>query len=227
MAVRLPVVLCQHALRNGQQAEHEEQWITMLLFEDRLDATLVSDLAQIELDSTDHLCLEGLRGDFVLVSWQSKEKVAEQLSRLGFDSLELVPLDGTEILVLANSNSLASKKVYFLSFELGRTVDAGLSRLKELLASRSTPVFQLNTNLSKARTNLEKPVESRLLPILNTPITPLPPPAPSMGSKASALGASSAFIVQHSPSESGVDLSDDSDFPHIDSLMSDLDKFDI
>lgn len=227
MAVRLPVVLCQHALRNGQQAEHEEQWITMLLFEDRLDATLVSDLAQIESDSTDHLCLEGLRGDFVLVSWQSKEKVAEQLTRLGFDSLELVPLDGSEILVLAHSNSLASKKVYFLSFELGRTVDAGLSRLKELLASRSTPVFQLNTNLTKARTNAEKPVDSRLLPIVNTPIAPVSTPTPSMGSKAPALGTSSSFTAQHSLSESGVDLSDDSDFPHIDSLMSDLDKFDI
>jgi hypothetical protein len=225
MAVRLPVVLCQYERRHGTQAEHEEQWITTLLFEDRLDATLVSDLAQIQKDSTDHLCLEGLRGDFVLVSWHSKESVAEQLTRLGFFSLEIVPIDGAEKLVLSNDNTPTSKRVYFLSFDLGRSVDAGLTRIKELLASRSTPVFQLNKNLSKDRPSVVKPMDLRILPVIDTPKAPLLPPPTTSGSIAPVV-ASSRFDAHLSLTETDVDISDESDFPHIDSLMSDLDKFD-
>ena len=225
MAVRLPVVLCQHERRNGKQAEHEEQWITKLLFEDRLDATLVADLAQIQLDSTDHLCLEGLRGDFVLVSWYSKKLVAEQLTRLGFLSLEIVPVDGSEKLAITNEKAPTPKKVYFLSFDLGRTVEDGLSRLKELLSSRSTPVFQLNSSLSKDRPRVGTPMDSRTLPVIEKPIVSIMPPALPPGAQ-TPLVANVRFDAQGSSTETVVDISEENDFPHIDSLMSDLDKFD-
>lgn len=231
MAVRLPVVLCQHERRNGKQAEHEEQWITKLLFEDRLDATLVADLALIQSDSTDHLCLEGLRGDFVLVSWYSKKLVAEQLTRLGFLSLEIVPVDGSEKLAITNEKVPTPKKVYFLSFDLGKTVDDGLSRIKELLESRSTPVFQLNSSLSKVRSrvgtpmDLRPPMELGTPPVIeapkasNTPSTS--PPGPT-----TPVVANVRFDAHRSSTETAVDISEENDFPHIDSLMSDLDKFD-
>jgi hypothetical protein len=221
MAVRLPVVLCQHERRNSKQAEHEEQWITKLLFEDRLDATLVADLAQIQLESTDHLCLEGLRGDFVLVSWHAKELVAEQLARLGFLSLEIVPVDGSEKLAITNERSPTPKKVYFLSFDLGRSVEDGLSRLKELLSSRSTPVFQLNSSLSKDRPRVGTPMDSRILPVIETPRASIAPPGVTP-----PVVANVRFDAHHSSTETAVDISEENDFPHIDSLMSDLDKFD-
>lgn len=225
MAVRLPVVLCQHERRNSKQAEHEEQWITKLLFEERLDATLVADLAQIQLESTDHLCLEGLRGDFVLVSWHSKELVAEQLARLGFLALEIVPVDGSEKLAITNAKAPIPKKVYFLSFDLGRTVEDGLSRLKELLASRSTPVFQLNISLSKDRPRVGTPVESKTLPVIEVPKASIAPPA-SPPVATTSIVANVLFDTHRSSTETAVDISEENDFPHIDSLMSDLDKFD-
>jgi hypothetical protein len=225
MAVRLPVVLCQHERRNSKQAEHEEQWITKLLFEDRLDATLVADLAQIQLDSTDHLCLEGLRGDFVLVSWHSKELVAEQLSRLGFLSLEIVPVDGSEKLAITNEKAPIPKKVYFLSFDLGRTVENGLSRLKELLSSRSTPVFQLNSSLSKDRPRVGTSMDLKTLPVIEAPKSPNTQASSPPGSKTPVV-ANVRFDAHRSSTETAVDISEENDFPHIDSLMSDLDKFD-
>lgn len=225
MAVRLPVVLCQHERRNGKQAEHEEQWITKLLFEDRLDATLVADLAQIQLDSTDHLCLEGLRGDFVLVSWLSKELVAEQLARLGFLSLEIVPVDGSEKLAITNEKAPIPKKVYFLSFDLGRTVEDGLSRLKELLSSRSTPVFQLNSRLTKDRPRVGTPMDSKTLPVIEVPKASNTQASSPPGSITPVV-ANVRFDTHRSSTETAVDISEENDFPHIDSLMSDLDKFD-
>ncbi len=225
MAVRLPVVLCQHERRNGKQAEHEEQWITKLLFEDRLDATLVADLALIQLDSTDHLCLEGLRGDFVLVSWYSKKLVAEQLTRLGFLSLEIVPVDGSEKLAITNEKAPTPKKVYFLSFDLGKTVDDGLSRIKELLESRSTPVFQLNSSLSKVRPRVGTPMDLRTLPVIETTKAAIAPPTSPPG-ETTPVVANVRFDAHRASTETAVDISEENDFPHIDSLMSDLDKFD-
>ncbi|MFN9420553.1 MAG: hypothetical protein ACK578_24110 [Pirellula sp.] len=225
MAVRLPVVLCQHERRNGKQAEHEEQWITKLLFEERLDATLVADLAQIQLESTDHLCLEGLRGDFVLVSWHSKELVAEQLARLGFLALQIVPIDGSAKLAITNAKAPTSKKVYFLSFDLGRTVEDGLSRLKELLSSRSTPVFQLNSSLSKDRPRVGPPMDMKTLPVIDAPKASNTQTASPPGSKTPVV-ANVRFDARRSSTETAVDISEENDFPHIDSLMSDLDKFD-
>jgi hypothetical protein len=237
MAVRVPVVLCQHERRNGKQAEHEEQWITKLLFEDRLDATLVADLALIQSDSTDHLCLEGLRGDFVLVSWYSKKLVAEQLTRLGFHSLEIVPVDGSEKLAITNEKAPTPKKVYFLSFDLGKTVDDGLSRIKELLESRSTPVFQLNSSLSKVRPRVGTPMDLRplmelgtlmdlgTLPAIETTKAAIAPPTSPPGPTTPVV-ANVRFDAHRSSMETAVDISEENDFPHIDSLMSDLDKFD-
>lgn len=165
MAVRLPVVLCQHPRRSGAHSEHEETWITRLLFEERLDATLIADLGTIPHDSTDQLCLEGFKGGFLLLSWQSAESVAEHLQRLGIAPIDLIPVGGGPKIAIAmepsqseSPPSLAllretpsSKRVYYMHLDLQRSIDAGVRELKGLLSSLSTPVFQLQSLAPAAR----------------------------------------------------------------------------
>lgn len=248
MAVRLPVVLCQHPRRSGSHSEHEESWITRLLFEERLDATLVADLATIPLNSTDQLCLEGFKGGFLLLSWQSAESVAEHLQRLGIAPADLVPVHGgpkipvtpltglsggTNPLQLALSPS-ADKRIYYMHLDLRRSVDAGIRELKTLLASLSTPVFQLQSLAPSARG--ASPAKSK------SPV----PKSPSLGVSAPEAPLSALTLPsemgQISPgnpmrSELGqtsslekarpMDSNMDDEFPNIDSLVRELDDLDL
>jgi hypothetical protein len=140
-------------------------------------------------------------------------------------------VDGSEKLAITNEKAPTPKKVYFLSFDLGKTVDDGLSRIKELLESRSTPVFQLNSSLSKVRPRVGTPMDLRplmdlgTLPAIEAPKAAIAPPTSPPGPTTPVV-ANARFDAHLASTETAVDISEENDFPHIDSLMSDLDKFD-
>lgn len=83
MAPRLSIVISQAPSNNANIAEIEQQIVTQLMFEPGLDATLIGHLSSIATGTTDHLCLEGIRGDFALLGWQTAQEAYEQLARLG------------------------------------------------------------------------------------------------------------------------------------------------
>lgn len=211
MAIRLPVVLCQNAKRSATYSECEEGWITSLLFEERLDATLISDLASIEPDSTDFLCLDGLKGDFVLVTWMTGEAVLPELLRLGFASFELVPVDGSPKLVSPNSGAIV-KKIYLMSFAPGVAVSQSVGQLKQLLQAKATPVFQLQVPSNAPRKPL--PVTLPVVSV-NTNLAPSVPRTPLRESFGNDI-----------PSNQEIAYDDMDEFPHIDSLVNELDRFD-
>ncbi|XZE21661.1 hypothetical protein SH449x_001565 [Pirellulaceae bacterium SH449] len=211
MAIRLPVVLSQNAKRSAAFSECEEGWITSLLFEERLDATLISDLASIQPDSTDFLCLDGLKGDFVLVTWLPGEAVLPELIRLGFESFELVPVDGSPKLVSPSSGP-SVKKIYLMPFAPGVAVSKSVGQLKQLLEAKATPVFQLQVAGNTPRKPL--PV---MLPVVsaNTNTAPSVPRTPIRESLGNDI-----------PSKQEIAYDDMDEFPHIDSLVDELDRFD-
>ncbi|MEY4568327.1 MAG: hypothetical protein RLY14_3297 [Planctomycetota bacterium] len=83
MAPRLSIVISQAPSNNANVAEIEQQIVTKLMFEPGLDAMLIGHLNAIAVSTTDHLCLEGIRGDFALLGWQPAQEAYEQLARLG------------------------------------------------------------------------------------------------------------------------------------------------
>lgn len=215
MAVRLPVVLCQHERRSGGFTDLEEQWITSLLFSERLDATLIASLSQIEKDSTDHLCLEGLKGDFVLISWDSKKLAMDNMLRLGMDSVELIPLDGSGRLQGPTPASSNLKKVYFLQFDLQQSAEKGISQVKILLDSLSTPVFQLNGSLPLRKMS-EPPHTAMAEPLAE----------PMVKTWENSAGNSHTDSVKiHTAEDSSRHSNIDGEFPNIDSLVRELDDF--
>jgi hypothetical protein len=220
MAIRIPVVISQHERRSGSVADYEEQLITRLILENGLDATLIADLKSIELDTTDHLCIEGLKGDFALATWESVSYVCTHLHRLGIPSIEIIPVDGGVRTASALDSTLPAKKIFLVSLATTTPVDTTIRTLRELRESRSTPVFSIGIPASKNKPN---PIP------LSQSGDPLVAPDSRAAILTNKLGTATNALV-----EPGVRLPlptnanhEDDDFPNIDQLMIDLDQFEL
>lgn len=212
MANRIPVVISQHERRAGSIADYEEQLITRIVMESGLDATLIADLKSIELDTTDHLCIEGLKGDFALATWESAPYVCSHLHRLGIPLLEIIPVDGSPKSYSGDANSQPPKKVFMIGLATDTSIDRTIKTLKDLLVSRSTPIFSIGVPISRSKTN---PAE-----IASTSDSKQLPPA--------LTNSVSTTIRVDTPRQIVPALSAmDGDFPNIDQLMDELDRFEI
>ena len=223
MAVRIPVVISQHERRSGSIADYEEQLITRIVMESGLDATLIADLKSIALETTDHLCIEGLKGDFALATWESVDYVCLHLHRLGIPSLELVPVDGSTKKSSGDTN-LPPKKIYLISLLTSVPIDSTIQTLKGLLLARSTPVFSIGAPIHRTP---KGPVGSQVKP------NPLPPNTPTDTNAAlpanvqvpNPVRFDSAAPSQNAAATKKDTTDSDEDFPNIDQLMDELDQF--
>ncbi len=216
MAIRIPVVISQHERRSGSIADYEEQLITRIVMESGLDATLIADLKSIELDSTDHLCLEGLKGDFALATWESSHYVCSHLHRLGIPSVEIIPVDGSPKTKSGDAGLEPSKKILLISLATNAGVDVTIQTLKDVLLARSTPVFSLGAPIRR-----NEPVPSVPDPMI------LSPRQSSSSNTPSAKLDSTNSIRKETPRLITTAVSADLEFPNIDQLMDELDQFEI
>ena len=217
MAVRIPVVVSQHERRSGSIADYEEQLITRIVMESGLDATLIAELKSIELETTDHLCIEGLKGDFALATWESPQYVCTHLHRLGIPSVEIIPVDGSPKTISGDVGRQPSKKIFFISLTTTMSVDATIKTLKDLLLARSTPVFSIGAPIHRVKVS--------------------PPSAPETSERLSRQKETAAELPSEisRPLKNRVDttrpmaavMTEDVEFPNIDQLMDELDQFEI
>jgi|GEM_PF-1510405 len=225
MAIRIPVVISQHERRSGSVADYEEQLITRIVMESGLDATLIADLKSIQLDTTDHLCIEGLKGDFALATWESTQYVCDHLHRLGISSLEIIPVDGGGV-SRSGKASVPPKKIFLVALTATTSIEATIKTLKDLLTSRSTPVFALGAPIHR---NKQSPLANAAsAPIVSSPVlgpklTPLNFQTSALSNIPISMRVDSAIPETAKP----VAPLDDSDFPNIDQLMDDLDQFEM
>ena len=208
MAIRIPVVISQNERRAGSIADYEEQLITRIVLESGLDATLIADLKAIELDTTDHLCIEGLKGDFALATWESTNYVCEHLHRLGVPSVEIIPVDGSPKSHSGVDNAPA-KKIFLISLATNVSIDTTINTLKGLLQSRSTPVFSIGAPIHRLRPDAPKSKPQEV-----QQADSLPPPM-KMEKRVD------------SPSSFASAATDTDDFPGLDLLMDELDQFNL
>ncbi len=224
MANRIPVVISQHERRAGSIADYEEQLITRIVMESGLDATLIADLKSIELDTTDHLCIEGLKGDFALATWESAPYVCSHLHRLGIPLLEIIPVDGSPKTRSGDAKSQPPKKIFMIALATDISLDSTIKTLKDLLLSRSTPVFSIGGPIgSNKRNAVDIPpiVDSKQLPpaLTNNVTNNLTNNLTNLLPKLSRVDAPRQ-IVSPLPTVDG-------NFPNIDQLMDELDRFEI
>jgi NAD-dependent dihydropyrimidine dehydrogenase PreA subunit len=69
MAKRITVVVSQGQSAHPDKRKLEEDLVAALLFENGVDVTVVPNLYDLAPGSTGMLCLEGIKGDMVVLSW--------------------------------------------------------------------------------------------------------------------------------------------------------------
>ena len=79
----MKLVLSQPHQNDPTRRDTEQELVASLLMQDRTEVILVQDVAQLENESTDALCLQGIRGDMLVVAWHNTVDCTEHLRRLG------------------------------------------------------------------------------------------------------------------------------------------------
>lgn len=139
MAARLTVVISQSTIRDARAADTEGTLLAELMMVPGLDATLVGSLEEMQVESTDYLCLSSFSHNVALVTWLTCLQAAEQWRRL-----EL----GGQVVQAGDVPVGKTRIVHYLSLKAGTS--AILSRLKQLLADKSVQTVSLLLPMSKA-----------------------------------------------------------------------------
>jgi hypothetical protein len=79
----MKLVLSQSHQNVPKRRDTEQDLVASLLMRDRIEVILVEDVAQLENESTDALCIRGIRGDMLVVAWHQTAVCVEHLRRLG------------------------------------------------------------------------------------------------------------------------------------------------
>jgi hypothetical protein len=209
MARRLSVVISQHAQRGQAQTAMEEAFVGQLIFINGLDPSLIASLDRIELGSTDHLFLEGLGSDFVLLNWVDRDAVAKELIRIGFSG-HLVTLGTAERIPFGTASP---RRVYHVQLDSSRTVDSVIQSLRDLLKDLNTPTVAIGM-AAKPKSN------SVTLPVIPGPASitaKSTEPKPAVNVPPPIIPAQQATYF----------LDDEEEWDHLDHLVDQLDESDI
>ena len=63
----MKLVLSQSHQNDPKRRDTEQDLVASLLMQDRIEVILVEDLDQLDNESTDTLCIQGIRGDMLVV----------------------------------------------------------------------------------------------------------------------------------------------------------------
>lgn len=219
MASRLPVVIAQHPMRASRQSEFEESLVAELIFAQGLDATLIQGLDRMELHSTDHLCLQGLMGDFALASWLPVEQLLAHLDRLEMSG-QLVHIDPVQHRkAIVPLKVPGPKRIFLVALQEGGNVSSVMQFLRELLDSMKVQVVSIGMGM-KPKPKVQEPSI--------VPLQSQPPQAASLDPNTMKPSkAIPSAIPSHDPPKTAsvsVDLDqDEEEWSHLDKLVDDLD----
>ncbi|GAA4466261.1 hypothetical protein [Novipirellula rosea] len=112
-----------------------------------IDLTLVNRLETISISSTDHLTLESITGDMVVLDWQTASQTCQAMRSLGMDAVRGPHPDDPDAVV---DPAIRSRRVY--AFDLRQFADAKTLResILRLHASKQVKTFSLSLGSSNA-----------------------------------------------------------------------------
>lgn len=212
MAARLPVVVSQSVRREARSVSCEENLITELLFTQGLDATLIGPLESIQIGGTDHLCLEGLKGPFALLSWGSVSEVASELARLSIQGC-LADRDDFQLPIVEIKVSGVggiTRRIDHYQLRTETLPSVWIDQIKQTLQSRDVKAFQIRMPIKITDRKPMIALESDL-------------PQPNIEKVVVK------FFAKPTDVSKVVDLDQDEDeaWEHLDLLMDDLDQSNI
>ncbi len=211
MAARLTVIISQSAIRHSRASDAEEALLTELLMTPGLDATLIGSLDEVQIDSTDYLCLSGFTQHVALVSSLTVPEVAQHWERLDL---------GGHVVSLGQTNGAPGRRVYCLSLELG-TVQI-LAQLRQLLDDRSVQTVNLSLPVMPKPASPSAPVEAEVPRNRNSSSPPAV--AAKEGVSAPALSTDDSQSRNNPLRDSE---NSDEEWPNLDQLVDDFDALDL
>ena len=161
MAKRLTVVLSQGQSQNPAKRGLEEDLVARLLMEPGIDATVVPHLYDLPPDGTAMLCLQGISGDMVVLSW-----LYERAARWILDRNDVRGQVGTSLILnedddedddeesaagesdddkqrVVDFRAPPSRKIYCIDLRADNQAATYVDEIKRIAAEANTDVVQL------------------------------------------------------------------------------------
>ncbi len=227
MASRLTVVLAQTPHAGSQQRACEESLLPPLLTEPQLELTIIPHLEQLQPGDTGTLCLQGIRGPMLLLSWLAPARAHAELQRCGIEGRRAPH----ELDPEASAIDTGERPIYFVDLHSCRVPESVVNlsrRLRDALQVRTVPIASLLKGLSSA-----PPAPPVPAPV---PVPPSPPPLSNEASLSSAskspLPPNSDTSVDESiakmshPRLQATHHSNQDDSERLNALLDELDRFD-
>ena len=203
MAARLTVIISQSSIRHSQASDAEERLLTELMMTTGLDATLIGSLDNVQVDSTDYLCLSSYPSQkLAIVSSLGFEEVAEQWSRLQL---------GGQVVRVGQVGQATGRRVYY--FALSSNIEVTLAELRQLLSDQAVKTVEVIMPLGK----VARPASA----------APLPSPAPVSQRPATEQTLPTAPIPSPSIAQRNTQPDSEEQWPDLDRLVDDFDALDL
>jgi hypothetical protein len=184
MARRLFVVLAQSPHSSPACRQLEEQLVTELIMESGVEMNVVPHLADLPSDATGMLCLEGIPGDMVLLSWLPDAAARGYLEDYGvrgrygrtrFHESPPTTEGPSGNGVASNGEPLPARAIYTLNLQGAESTEPLLAEIRRIRDDRSVQTFQLS-GLGIAPLAV---IASPAPPSTNGRPVPAAPPAPA------------------------------------------------
>lgn len=224
MARRIVVIISQSPNSDPARREFEEELATRLLFERGIDVSLVPHLEHLEPGSTGLLCLEGVKGDMVLLNWMPETQAFSALKsraiagRLGRHRLaQQQPQAPTPTVDTVTAGPQAQRFIFCLNLADANCADTVLDEINRIREEATVQTVSL------ALGGLNKPAAA--LPVVPTaPVVPTVP-NPQLPKPPSAEPQPAAAPSSSTPSETDED-DDEAMEARLDQLLDELDSED-
>jgi hypothetical protein len=162
VAKRIAVVLSQSLTADAQRRSREEDLVTQLLLEHGVDVALVPYLENIDTGDTGALCLEGINGDMVLLSWLGPAEAQKALRRLGIGGRSgLTKLNGKRDPCEVGVPQMGSHRtIYHLDLQTGAPASVyadEIRRIREEASRQTLEIVDLSASSGNTRSAVRSP----------------------------------------------------------------------
>ncbi|TWT32056.1 ATP-binding protein [Blastopirellula retiformator] len=179
MAKKLTVVLSQGQSQNPAKRNLEEEIVARLLFHPGVEVTIIPHLYDLKSDGPGMLCLEGISGHMVILSWMFERaarwtldrnnihgKVGTSLLTYEADEDELDELEDDdapdEKERVVDSRPASNRYIYCLDLRVTDKVDEYVAEIERIAAELTPQVVQLGgLSLDPPKTNVVTPEQQQ------------------------------------------------------------------
>ncbi|GIW93596.1 MAG: hypothetical protein KatS3mg110_1637 [Pirellulaceae bacterium] len=153
MAQRLTVVLSQTPHAGSKQRAFEEELVPQLLMESHLDLTVIPHLEQLQSSDTGLLCLQGISGPMVLISWLPPAKAHAELERCGVEGRRARHELDTE----QATHPTSGRPVYFVDLNACTDIEKVVHLVRHLRDDLQVKTVSVDSLLGSLRGNNMSP----------------------------------------------------------------------